>query len=258
MNPYLEQPSCWESLHNQLCGQIAQALVPQLRPNYLVKLEHRLYIHEKSAEERRYFARSDVGVATPQPRGATAEATSGLHVAAPAYAVVPAAVEVEKQAYVEILDRDHHQVVTAIEILSPTNKRIGEDREQYLIKRRSMFYSLANLVEIDLLRGDLRMPADPMPDCDYCVLVSRTYERPRIGIWSWKLRDAIPEIPIPVRPGDADAKLDLKPLIEQVHDALGFADYIYTGLPEPRLPPDEQDWVNERLRGDPNFVIELA
>lgn len=247
MNPFLEQPSCWEMLHNHLSVLAVTELVAQLRPRYLVKLEHRLYIHEKSAAERRYLGASDLGVAHPSIRTASSTGTA-LHVEAPAYGLIPQAVEIEKQAYIEIVDRERAVVVTAIEILSPTNKYEGADREQYLAKRRAIFHSLVHLVEIDLLRGGPRMPTEEMPDCDYCAIVSRAYERPKVGIWPWRLRDSIPVIPIPVHEGDRDAELDLKPLIEQVHDDFGFADYIYDGSPEPRLSSVDQAWAQELLQ----------
>jgi hypothetical protein len=44
-------------------------------------------------------------------------------------------------------------VVTAIEILSPKNKRAGEGYNQYLNKRNQVLHSQSHLVEIDLLRG---------------------------------------------------------------------------------------------------------
>jgi len=220
-NPYLEQTSCWETLHQSLAVAIVGELVPQLRPRYLVKLEQRLHIHEKSAEERRYFGRSVVGVADGSQRATTTTAgilATATHAAAPVYGLIPAAVEIEKQAYVEITDRERQRVVTSIEILSPTNKWDGEDREQYLVQRRAVLHSSLHLVEIDLLRGGPRMPTVDLPECDYCVLVSRAHERPRVELWPWRLRDEIPPTPIPVNPGDQDARLDLKPLLERLHD----------------------------------------
>ena len=57
-------------------------------------------------------------------------------------------------------------VVTAIEILSPTNKLDSRGRSQYMAKRRKVLASATNLVEIDLLRAgepmDLALrPASP-------------------------------------------------------------------------------------------------
>jgi hypothetical protein len=72
-------------------------------------------------------------------------------------------------------------------------------------------------------------------------------ERPRVGIWPWRLRDPIPGIPIPLSPGDAEASLNVKAILDQVYDAKGYADYIYAGPPEPRLAPDDAAWAAQFL-----------
>ncbi len=43
MNPYLENPAHWSSIHHWLINQIARSLNPQLRPNYIVAVEVRMY-----------------------------------------------------------------------------------------------------------------------------------------------------------------------------------------------------------------------
>jgi hypothetical protein len=43
MNPYLEDPAYWSSIHHRLINQIARSLNPQLRPNYIVAVEVRMY-----------------------------------------------------------------------------------------------------------------------------------------------------------------------------------------------------------------------
>jgi hypothetical protein len=149
----------------------------------------------------------------------------------------------KKQHYIEIEDRERATVVTTIEILSPTNKYSGTDRDEYLAKRKSVLHGLVHFVEIDLLRGGPRMPVENLPECDYCAIVSRAYERPRVGIWPWRLQDPMPVLPIPVHEGDDDAQLDLKELVERVHDEFAFADYIYRGEPEPRLRPGDREWA---------------
>lgn len=50
------------------------------------------------------------------------------------------------------------EVVTAIELLSPKNKRSGEGRRVYELKRQRVLRSLTHLVEIDLLRDGKPMP----------------------------------------------------------------------------------------------------
>ena len=123
---------------------------------------------------------------------------------------MPLTVDVEHLSFVEIRDRQGRDLVTVIELLSPTNKRPGPDREQYLAKRRQLLASGVHLVEIDLLRGHPRLPLDDLPPCDYYVMVSRAEERPQAGLWPLGLRDPLPPIPVPLRAADPDASLDLQ------------------------------------------------
>src|SRR2546423_4560287 len=54
--------------------------------------------------------------------------------------------ELTPQFGVEIRDCAHRQLVTAIEVLSSTNKR-GDGRDEYLRKRRTILLSPAHLIE---------------------------------------------------------------------------------------------------------------
>src|SRR5262249_3466407 len=137
--------------------------------------EH-LFIHELPEDSRRLAGRADVSV-TRSPFTSTVEGTTGAALAAPATVRLPA-VDLERVSFLEIRDRDDWQLVTVIELLSPSNKYAGADREQYLAKRGQLLASTVHFVEIDLLRGGPRMPMQDLPECDYCVLVSRAEMRP--------------------------------------------------------------------------------
>jgi hypothetical protein len=179
---------------------------------------------------------------TPGPSG-----PRGPGISPPAYATVPAAIDVEQDAYLEIRDGDTRELVTVIELLSPSNKMHGADREQYLAKRLEVLNSTAHFVEFDLLWGGPRLPLKDLPDCDYYAMVSRAEERPRAGVWPILLPDPLPEIPIPLRAGDADARLDLRKVLDRVYDAAGYGDYIYTGMPKPPLKPQDVAWARQFL-----------
>jgi hypothetical protein len=153
------------------------------------------------------------------------------------------AVDVETLSYLEIRDRDRHELITVVELLSPSNKYAGPDREQYLAKARQLQRSWVHFVEIDLLRGGPRMPWLDLPECDYCVVVSRVERRPRAGFWPVRLRERLPEIPIPLRHGDADARLDLQQVLHHIYDAAGYAYHIYSGPPEPQLAGADAAWA---------------
>lgn len=102
-------------------------------------------------------------------------------------------------------------------------------------------------MEIDLLRGGERMPVEGMPPCDYVVMVSRSYERPRVELWPFGVRDPLPLIPIPLRLGKRDATIDLGQLFREQFAAAGYENYVYRTGPEPPLGEDDAEWASQVL-----------
>jgi len=243
MNPYLEQEEVWHDFHQSFVPALREVLAEQVRPRYLVKLEEQLFIHELPADERRFLGRADVSLTAVEKAGG--EIGLAEPAAAPSYGRLVEAVDIERSAYIEIRQRQGLELVTVIEVLSPSNKQAGGDRDQYLAKRRQLLSSATHLVEIDLLRGGARMPLDGLPDCDYCVTVSRAEERPRVGIWPIGLPERLPNIPIPLKAPDADVTVDLQSLLQRVYDAAGYADYIYNGKPKPSLTGEAATWAQQ-------------
>ena len=43
MNPYLEHPDRWATVHNRLIVALADVLTPQLLPKYQVDIEKRIF-----------------------------------------------------------------------------------------------------------------------------------------------------------------------------------------------------------------------
>lgn len=244
MNPFLEQEGFWHDFHQSFMPLAREILTEQVRPAYVVRLEEHVYIHELTAEERIYLGRPDVSVLHS---GLSHDAAAQATLEAPAYGLIPPTVEIERESFLEIRDRKTRDLITAIELLSPSNKKLGPDREQYVAKRRQILNSGVHFVEIDLLRGWPRLPLDDLPDCDYYALVSRAEVRPKVGIWPIRLRDPLPVIPIPLRTPDPDARLDLQAVLQRLYDAAGYADDIYTGQPQPPLHPADAAWAREIL-----------
>ncbi len=150
--------------------------------------------------------------------------------------------DVERVPYLEIRDRFSRELVTVLEMLSPSNNR-GEDRRQYLAKRNQLLESSVHLIEIDLLQGGRPMPDANRPDCAYSVLVSRVEERPRCGFWPIGLKERLPEIPVPLKQHDGDARVDLQEILNRVYDVYAYEDFVYLGAPAPPLSPDDAHWA---------------
>jgi Protein of unknown function (DUF4058) len=242
MNPYLEQNDTWEDFHQSFITHTADLLSKQVGDNYLVKIKVRRYSHELSADQRRYFGRADVAVTGPPVAGQVGSATPA--VAAPVELSLPN-VEVEKHSSLEIRDRRSRRLVTVLELLSPTNKASGPDRDEYIAKRGSLLIRSTHLVEIDLRRGGERPYPPKLPKCDYYVLVSRDQDRPKVGVWPLGLRDRLPVIPIPLTPPDADVLLDLQALLDRVYDAADYGKYVYGEVPDPPLSAEEAAWARQ-------------
>jgi hypothetical protein len=247
MNPYLEQEDVWHDFHQSYIAALRGSLARQIRPKYIAKIDENVYIHELSAEERFLLGRPDVAVlAARRPAGTSVGVKS---IAAPSHGHVTPATDIQREPFIEIRDRERRTLVTVVELLSPSNKNVGPDRDQYLAKRKRILSSNVHLVEIDLLRGGPRMPIGDLPQCDYCVMVSRSMERPRVGLWPLRLRDRLPEIPVPLHHEDPDAAIDLQPLLDSVYDAAGYDDYVYAGTPQPPLHPEDARWAEQLASG---------
>jgi hypothetical protein len=153
----------------------------------------------------------------------------------------------ERVPFLGVRDRLGRELVTVIELLSPSNKRSGDDREQYLTKRRALMRSPAHLVEIDLLRGGNPMPQEGRPECDYSVMVSRAEKRRAADFWPIQIRDRLPTIPIPLRSPDAAAAVDLHEVLHHAYDGPGYEHFIYNSEPEPSLSATHSAWARQLL-----------
>jgi hypothetical protein len=158
---------------------------------------------------------------------------------------VPAAVP---HVSVEIRDVAGRALVTAIEVLSPTNKR-GSGREEYLAKRSRLLLSQAHLVEIDLLRAGTRVPMrDPLPPARYYVFVSRADTRPLSDVWPITLVEPLPVIPIPLLAEDGHVPLDVQATFTAVYDQLRLDLAVdYSSPPDGPLSAEEAAWARELL-----------
>jgi hypothetical protein len=255
MNPFLEHPDVWSTFHTGMLAAMAERLSAQVRPDYLVHMEAHLWIHERvddyedRGSSRRLIGGSDVSVSR------IGAATSGDFVGSeaetavltPATRILIPLVDIERQRYLEILDRRSRELVAVVELLSPVNKKSGPDRAQYLTKRSEILASPAHLVEIDLLRCGRAMPDQERPSSTYGVMVSRVEERPAADFWPIGLRQPLPTIPVPLRPANSHASLELQKLLHEVYDRGTYAQEIYELEAEPPLDPADLDWAEQVL-----------
>jgi Protein of unknown function (DUF4058) len=158
-----------------------------------------------------------------------------------------------RETFLEIRELNpQHRLVTAIEVLSPSNKRENSPGwMQYLRKRQALLAGHANLVEIDLLRGGRRMPmVDEWPESPYYLLVARRKEAPQCQVWPAHFQHPLPEIPIPLAPPDGDVLLAMQPLIDAVYARSRYdQDIDYRQCLRPAPSAGEAAWLKKHMNG---------
>lgn len=241
MNPYFEHPAFWRGFHTAFLVGLRAAITPLVVPRYFVDVEESLYIDPSGDDE--LFAIADVAVSAANPDRLSGNGVAAAVVAAPVSARIPRPPRRVKR--LTIRDRGRRDVVAVIELLSPSNKDPGTDRAQYERKRVEIVLNGAHLVEIDLLRRGGRMPIRPLPPCDYCVMVARDGDWPRVGAWPFGLRDPIPDVPIPLRAGETEPIVNLRAVLDRTYDEGGYAYELYTRPPDPPLAPADAAWAQE-------------
>jgi len=219
MDPYLEG-SLWTSVHTALAVEIARQLNRRLSTRY-VALTTRRFVMDTPEE-------SEIVIGEIYPDVAVAN--------------IP-------HVTVEIRDVEQRQLVTVIEILSPTDKR-GDGYTEYLDRRDRILRSTAHLIEVDLLRKGRCVPMrGKLPLVPHFVFLSRVDQRLLTEIWPIPQDQPLPEVPVPLLAGDADAKLDLQQALTTVYDDNRLSSLInYSKPPEVPLTPKQAAWVEKCLR----------
>jgi hypothetical protein len=237
MDPYLELPALWPDVHNSLMVAIRDALAPILAPRYYIALERRMYL--LGPDDLVLVGRADLAVlphAEPQQLSALPLTEAG---------VIEVEVLMEDEVgenYLEVHETGAGKLVTVLELLSPANKLHAKGRETYEQKRRDVFRSRTNLVEVDLLRAG----------GDYRIVIMRGSRRPRGQMHAFALRQPIPSFPLPLLPGEVEPLVDLNAILHALYDRARFDLRLdYTQPPVPPLHETDAAWANELINNTP-------
>jgi Protein of unknown function (DUF4058) len=251
MDPYLEGYE-WDDFHPTMVSAMRAALVPVLKPDYSVRSERRVYVEHPFGDSEHF--RPDISVLR------TAKGTKGKKTAAsprtstiePVERTLIGPYQVEEK-YLVVRKVKSKEVVTVIELLSPANKRPGgEGFDEYLEKRDEILQSRTNFVEIDLLRGGLRLPTqEPLPSGDDYAFVCRAKRRLKVDVYAWSLPHALPVIPIPLSAGDREVSLDLQQIFNGVYDSSGYDYSVDYSVPvTPPLKEADATWAKNLLKSN--------
>ncbi|MGL6095490.1 MAG: DUF4058 family protein [Fimbriiglobus sp.] len=258
MDPWLERPGVFPGFHNTFLAYLREAINAVLPPPYFADLANRVVIEGDGDPGLR---EPDVGVFRPVgangshgPAGGGGVAVAVLGAeAAPILVHVPR--DETTEWVVEIRTTDAaDRLVTAIELLSPTNK--GGGRTEYRRKQRELIERRVNLVELDLLRAGPHTTAiPPVParrdagPFDYHICVTDP-ERPEdFAVYPIRLPQRLPTLAVPLKPGTDPVRVPLQPVIDRSYDAGLYARRLrYDQPPDPPLSAEHAAWAVGVLR----------
>jgi hypothetical protein len=250
MDPFLEKPSRWQSVHQRYITYLADAINPLLPENYVADIGERIYVTTPPKEMY-----PDVYVLKhPKKKERNGRAASSVLVADPPFEIEFPPTEI-REVFVEIrLTDGSEKLVTMIEFLSPTNKTAGDGRNLYLEKQRELLSSTTHLIEVDFLRAGqhtVAAPRDqlPMTGWEYLVCLHRGGWRNKFHCWPIALQKHLPRITIPLAGSDADVVVDLQSILNQCYKSGRFAERLdYRAECPPPLSKKNAKWIDELLR----------
>jgi hypothetical protein len=257
MDPYLEAPAVWPGFHDAFLFCVREALQPLLPDHYYAELRQREEIGLADYGTR-HVVISDVAV-KQQGRGSQAGSAGASGIATVPEHLVIADREPLIVNFLEIREAvAGGRLVAVIELVSPSNKIAGEDRDAFERKQAEIFSSDAHWIEIDLLRNGRRLGGSPHVDLhcrarghDYVVVVSRSERRtPQLDleIYGFSVRDRLPVVAVPLRKPDPDVSLDLARVFRRAYETGPYRKILRYDLPaDPPLSSADAAWARETL-----------
>jgi Protein of unknown function (DUF4058) len=266
MDPYLERPRWFRGLHNGLIAYLQEAIQPLLPPPYFALTAELIWmeVSERSVDPdvdvlRRSHRRTRQAIEGGEEGGVATLVVEEVDEPVVVSVTEKRSGEERTEPYLEIYARrdGEDRLVTSIEILSPSNKRLGsEGREKYMEKQREILDGDVNLVEIDLLRGGAHISAVPRVlaeenagPFDYHVSIRRFDRCGEFLVYPILLSRRLPTIRIPLLPGDPDVPLSLQSVFQRAYDAGPYRRAVRYGEDtiDPPLLPDQATWAGQVL-----------
>jgi hypothetical protein len=221
----VESARLWSQFHKDWLLQIRQTLRDQLPGEYRVFVESDTVLIAPGTGDVAGTVLPDVAVARSELHAATVAARAGVATAAVIEADEPCELEVHYTLVIRRAPEQH--VVAVVELLSPSNKGIGNrlDEQQHLRKRDEYLHAGVSLLEIDaLLQGRRELPEPIAPLVDYARIAwTSSYEagRRRYRGWGWNQDEPLPRIDWQIDP----VQQVLVDLDRTLADAVAFNDW---------------------------------
>ncbi len=261
MDPFLEHADRFPGFHDRFITYLSELLQPKLPEPYYADGGRRAWIEVSE----RYIG-PDVQVIRPgrEPEAPEGRKSAAGVAIAPQPSTRPIVVHVphdeRREPFLEIYAGrgTGRRLVTTIEVLSPSNKARGEQgRDLYLRKQREVLQGKVHLVEIDLLRAGehtTAVPSDRLAakagSFDYHVCIHRFDDFEDYFVYPIRLEERLPEIAIPLLPGDPSVPIDLQDVLDRTYDTGPYRREIRyeEDAPIPPLSPEQIAWARAVLK----------
>lgn len=251
MDPWLEG-HVWPDVHHGLAFVFKEQLVSKVVPKYFVRVET-YTVEDTEPQEEVGIMYPDVEILKKQPEQIhrpTGQEEGNISVLTPATMIIPHPVIEVNIPVVEIRDRENQQLITAIEILSPVNKR-GKGLDKYREKRQLLHDDGVHLLEVDLLRRGqrpLNYPTLPR-GAHYFVMLSRG-DQYKTEVWAMTVRDKLPVVPIPLKSPDPDVRLDIGAAFNVLYERSRYELSVrYDAEPvPPAFSEEDRAWLHALLK----------
>jgi hypothetical protein len=249
MDPYLEDSTLWQGVHHLLMVAMVDQLMPLITPKYFADFETEI-VTDRIWDDYGDNQRANSELITEWFELSNPVSSTTAPVTPPSLRLTAPISTPTRLTTLQIRQREKNQLVTAIELLSPINKRLSDHRQNYLEKRIDYLDKGVHLVEIDLMRRWPRMPFEEIvPPCDYFVAVCYGYERRACDAWLIYLRQPLPVLPIPLLKPDPAVPLDLGLALRTVYERGRYDLRIdYERPTDPPLSKEDADWAARLLQ----------
>ena len=243
-------------VHLSLIAYTRDQLQGQLPPELVARSESRVSLDYVPPEQA---TQSIHDVMVAERPGAIPRLVAPTSTAAGGQATAePMRVQIAKQQrgerFLQIIDlKTGGRVVTVIEFLGRSNKLSSVGRREYIKKHRELRASETNLVEIDLARGGRPVTLASRSGCLegtpylFNMSVLRARQGSTAELYPVALADPLPEIRVPLRSGEADVRLNLQAVFEEVYARGRYELTDYASPLAPPLDPVTGTWARERI-----------
>jgi Protein of unknown function (DUF4058) len=249
MNPWLEG-YIWPDVHNHLARIFTELLAHQIAPKYVARIAVTMYMD--------YDPESEIGITYPDVellrRGNIAKEPAvayGNRKTTEPTIISPFKLPIEQKVIsVEVRDVEHNKLVTAIEILSPINKR-KPNLIDYREKINKLHKSGVHVLEIDLLRRGTRPYAHAKSDKHYQMMLLRAKTN-KAAVWAVGIQDELPVLPVPLLAPDPDVALDLGQALNIIFERSLYhlsIDYKKDPAP-PTFSEEDLAWIQTIVAGE--------